>query len=121
MSFNNGPVAVTPIYHPQDPSKMDIDTIGYALEKLQTYLIWSEAHSASYMNARNIDIDNAKNKMSCLRDAIYNAVLHLNRLTELIISGQGIDRSKKIPRGLSGEVWQRIVADIVSSQNESAA
>ena len=72
-----------PGHHRYDPPKEDVDPIAYALERLETYLIWCEEHRTSYEKDRINKSGNADNEMSCLKDAIEHAILHLQRLTEL--------------------------------------
>ena len=101
-----------PGQHPHDPSKGDIDPLGYALERLQTYLIWSDEHRASYEKARNTNLGDAENELNCLKNSIERAIIHLQRLSELLLAGYGVDSKKKLPNNLCGEVWNRIVQNI---------
>jgi hypothetical protein len=111
MHFDDEQIA-PPGQHPYDPPKSGVDPVAYALERLQTYLIWCESHRASYENARNDHPRSADNEMSCLRDAIEHAVVHLQRLTELVLAGHGVDSEKIPPKGLCGVVWRRTVESI---------
>lgn len=101
-----------PGQHPYDPPKAGVDPVGYSLERLQTYLIWCDEHRASYEKDRNDNPGDAENEMSCLKDAIEQAILHLQRLTELVLAGHGVDSEKIPPKGLCGEVWSRTVEAI---------
>jgi len=120
MHFENEKVAL-PGQHPDDPSKADIDPVGYALERLQAYLIWSEEHRASYEKARQSKPEDADNEMNCLKDAIWQAIKHLQRLTELVLTGQCIDPKKKMPKGMYSEVWNRTVESIRHQQKRDGA
>jgi hypothetical protein len=100
---------LAPGQHPYDPPKSSTDPVGYALERLQTYLIWCDEHRNSYEKARERNPTDAANEMSCLKDAIEQAILHLHRLTELVLIGQGMDSKKELPNGLCNEVWDRTV------------
>jgi hypothetical protein len=108
MHFNNEQIA-PPGQHPYDPPKADVDPVAYALERLQTYLIWIEEHRASYEKVRNENPNDADNEMNCLKDAIEQAIMHLQRLTELILAGHGLDSKKNLPKGLCDKVWSRTV------------
>ena len=95
--------------HPYDPSRQDIDPVGYALERLQTLLIWIEEHRSSFEILRNTNPTSAENELGCLKDSTEQAVMHLHRLTELLLAGYTIDPQKQLPKGLCGEVWSRMV------------
>jgi len=112
----DGKQIAPPGEHPYDPPKADVDPVGYALERLQTYLIWSEEHRASYEKARDGKKGDADNEMSCLQDAIEQAILHLQRLTELVLAGRGVDSNKSLPKNLCGEVWNRAVDSIAQQR-----
>lgn len=100
---------IPPGQHPQDPSNTDVDPVGYALDRLQSYLFWCDEHRASYEKVRNESPDEADNEMACLKQAIEGAILHLQRLTELILAGYGVDSEKHLPKNLCGEGWKRLV------------
>src|SRR5262249_44944163 len=97
-----------PGQHPFDPSRQDIDPIGFALERLQTLLIWIDEHRSSFEQLRHSD-PGAENELDCLKNASKQAVLHLQRLTELLLAGYAIDPHKHLPKELCGEVWLRLV------------
>src|SRR5258708_3546527 len=96
----NKSFALEPGKHPCDPNRQDLDPLGYALERVQTMLIWIDEHRASFEKLRDTDPKDAENELHCLQDATRQALLHLERLTELILSGYGIDSSKDLPKGL---------------------
>src|ERR1019366_10068145 len=102
--------AILPIgEHPVDPLKNSIDPIGYALKRLQTHLIWIDEHRAAFEKLRDSDPNNAKNELNCLKDSNEQAILHLQRLTELLMLGHVIDPQKDLPKDLCSEIWCRTV------------
>jgi hypothetical protein len=105
----NNDAIIPPGAHPCDPAKANIDPVGYALKKLQTYLVWLSEHGSAYEKYRDTDPSTAQSELGNLKDAYEQAVLHLQRLTELILAGRGIDSSKVLPRDMCSEVWKRIV------------
>jgi hypothetical protein len=109
-----------PGQHFMDPAKPDIDPVSYALERLQTYLIWCQEHRASYVQTRDTNPRDAANEMNCLKDAIEQAILPVQRLTELILAGHGVDSKKKPPKGLCNEIWRRAVESLVREKQIEA-
>jgi hypothetical protein len=98
MHFDNEQIA-PPGQHPYDPPKANVDSVGYALERLQTYLIWSEEHRASYEKAHKDNPADADYEKSCLKDAIEQAILHLQRLTALVLALVTVwTRKKSLPK-----------------------
>src|SRR5579884_1888323 len=91
-----------------DPSKEDIDPIAFFLERLQTLLMWIDEHRSSFETLRNSDPVNAEAELRYLKDATEQAVIYLQRLTELLLAGNTISDNKRIPQGLSTQVWQRL-------------
>jgi hypothetical protein len=108
MPTNNDAI-IPPGAHPCDPAKTNIDPVGYALKKLQTYMVWLDEHASAYEKYRSSDPSTAQTELGNLKDAYEHAVLHLQRLTELILAGHGIDPNKALPRDMCSEVWKRIV------------
>jgi hypothetical protein len=96
-----------PGQHPRDPASADIDALGYALERLQTLLIWVDEHRSSFEKLRISDAASAANELACLKNSADQAVLHLHRLTELLLAGYAIDPNKRLPKSLCSEVWLR--------------
>ncbi len=94
---------------PLDSSRPDVDAVGFALERVQTMLIWVEEHRASFEKLRQTDPEGAAAELNNLKDATEQAVLYLQRLTELLLSGQSIDTHKRLPKGLCSDVWVRFV------------
>jgi hypothetical protein len=111
MPANNETI-IPPGEHPNDSRIPNIDQVGFALKRLQTFLIWIGEHRSSYEKHRNVDSVNAENEMSCLKDAIEQAIVHLQRLTELILAGYGIDSTKVLPKDICSVVWSRAVESI---------
>lgn len=86
--------------HPRDPSKKDIDPIGFALERLQTFLLWIDEHGSSFKQLRHIDPISAESELAYLRDSTEQALTHLQRLMELLLAGYTIDPNKRLPKEL---------------------
>jgi hypothetical protein len=95
--------------HPFDTRRPHTDQVAYALERLQTFLIWIAEHRASFEKERDTDPQNANAELRNLEDSTEQAVLHLQRLTELLLVGYTIDTDKELPKGLCGQVWVRWV------------
>lgn len=94
-----------PYQHPFDPSKQDIDVVAYALERLQTMLSWINEHRASFESLRVSDPLQAESELGNLKNATAQAIVHLQRLSELVAAGYRIDPNKRLPRGLSCDRW----------------
>lgn len=95
--------------HPFDTRRSNADQVGYALERLQTFLIWIDEHRASFEKERDTDPQSANAELRNLQDSTEQAVLHLQRLTELLLAGYSINSDKELPIGLCGQVWGRWV------------
>jgi hypothetical protein len=95
--------------HPRDSRKTDIDQIGHALERLQTFLMWIEEHRGSFEKLRDTDPESADAELRNLQDSTEQAVLHLQQLTELLIAGYTIDPAKSPPKGFCCDSWVRWV------------
>src|SRR3954452_9775666 len=98
-----------PGQHPQDPSRQDIDPIGFALKQLQTHLMWIDEYRSSFENLRSNEPGSAEMELGNLKNSTEQAVLHLQRLTELLLAGYSIDSNKRLPEGMCNEVWLRLV------------
>jgi hypothetical protein len=95
--------------HPFDTRRPHIDQVAYALERLQTFLIWIDEHRASFEKERVTDPQSANSELRNLQDSAEQAALHLQRLTELLLAGYGIDPDKELPKALGGQIWARWV------------
>ncbi|HEY7424736.1 MAG TPA: hypothetical protein VH682_10950 [Gemmataceae bacterium] len=94
---------------PFDTLREDVDPLGFFLERLQTLLIWMDEHRSSFEALRNSNTEDAQAELHNLKDATEQAILCLQRLTELLLAGYAIDPNKRLPKGLCGEVWLRFV------------
>jgi hypothetical protein len=92
-----------PGQHPTEMHKKDIDAIAFALDKLRTFLFWIDEHRSSFEANRTTDPENAESGLHNLRDSTEQAMVHLQRLTELLLAGYTIDPNKRLPKGLYGE------------------
>jgi hypothetical protein len=86
--------------HPCDPVKKDLDPVGFALSRAQTFLVWIDEHRAAFEKARDTDPEAAESELSNLRDATEQGLLYMQRLSELILGGYAIDPSKRLPDSL---------------------
>lgn len=94
--------------HPCDPLKQDIDPIGFALDRLRTFLLWIEEHRSSFEQLRHGDPVGAETELNCLKDSTEQALAHLHRLMELLLAGYTFDPYRRLPKGLSQEPdWLR--------------
>lgn len=89
-----------PGQHRDDPVKKDIDPVGFALERVQTFLVWIDEHRASFERARDSDEEVAESELSNLRDATRQGMIYLQRLSELLLAGYTFDPSKRLPDSL---------------------
>ena len=97
-SLESGPLP--PGQHPYDPVKKDLDPVGFALARVQTFLVWIDEHRAAFEMARDTDPETAESELSNLRDATEQGLLYMQRLSELILAGYTIDPSKRLPDSL---------------------
>ena len=95
--------------HPFDTRRPNTDQVGYALERLQTFLLWIDEHRASFEKERDTDPQGANAELRNLQDSAEQASLHLQRLTELLLAGYSLNPDKELPKGLCGQVWGRWV------------
>jgi hypothetical protein len=85
---------------PLDPYKKEIDPVAFALDRVQTMLVWIDEHRASFEAARASDPETAERELANLADATRQAREYHGRLVELVLAGYAVDRSKRLPRGL---------------------
>lgn len=83
-----------------DPSVKDIDSVAFALERVQTLLAWIDEHRAGFESARASDPEEAERELGNLVDATAQARKYHGRLVELLLAGYAIDTSKRLPKGL---------------------
>jgi hypothetical protein len=98
-----------PGHHPHDPVKKDLDPIGFALERVQTFLVWIGEHRATFESYRDTDPELAQSELSNLRDATMQGMVHLQRLSELLLAGYTIDPGKRLPESLCRGWFSSIV------------
>jgi hypothetical protein len=96
----NADKVLPPGESPLDPCVKDIDPVAYALDRAKTYLAWIEEHRASFEAARKSDSEAAERELRYLSHATDEARKHIGRLVELLLAGNTIDSSKRLPRGL---------------------
>lgn len=96
-----------PGQHPLDPYRQDIDPVGFALERIQTMLLWVDEHRASFEKYRKSDPVNAECELCSLKNVTEQAVLYSQRLSELLLAGCSINPEKRLPKGLGGALWLR--------------
>jgi hypothetical protein len=90
-----------PGQHPYDPVKKDIDPVGFALYRVQTFLVWIEEHRATFEKLRHTDQEAAESELSNLRNSTVQGMVYLQRLSELLLAGYTIDPNKRLPESLS--------------------
>jgi hypothetical protein len=89
-----------PGQHPNDPVKKDLDPIGFALYRVQTFLVWIEEHRAAFEEYRHTDQEFAESELSNLRDSTLQGMVYLRRLSELLLAGYALDPNKRLPESL---------------------
>ena len=98
-----------PGQHPFDSRKPGIDQLAYALERVQTFLKWIDEHHRSFEKERDTEPENAESELHKLRHSTESAVLHMQRLSELLLAGYSIDTNKVLPNDLCNASWKRWV------------
>ena len=95
--------------HPVDPRSAQVDPVAFALERIQTCLMWIEEHRSSFEKDRSSNPESAESELGYMKGSAEQAVLHLQRLTELLLAGYTIDPNKTLPKGLCAPPWDRYV------------
>jgi hypothetical protein len=108
-----------PGQHPFDPCKADIDPMGFALQKLQTYLTWIEEHRASFEKYRATDPGAAEKELFSLAHSTKEALRHFLRLAELLLAGYTFDPSKRLPKGLCEPEWLNRIHRFLGQEKET--
>jgi len=90
--------------HPYDMRK-EIDVIAGHLAKIQTSLIWIDQYRLNLEYLRATDTASTEKEWGYLRDTTEEALRHLQRLTELLLAGYSVDRSKQIPKAIQHFNW----------------
>lgn len=114
--MNNMPASLPPGQHPLDPSRAEIDPVLFALERLQTHLIWIVEHQSSAEQLRYSDPFGAENELEYLRNSTNQCILHLQRLIELVLANCNPDPQKRRPKGLNNELWLHLVQFVEKEQ-----
>jgi hypothetical protein len=109
-----------PGQHPLDPSKPGIDAIAFALERVQTMILWIGEHQATFEANRTIDPNAADEELRNLADTTEQAAIHLYRLKELLLAGYCIDPNKRMPRGLEDSFFDKVVEGIIERRDSNA-
>src|SRR5712691_10973887 len=85
--------------HPTD-QPIATDAVAGHMERITTNLVWIDQYRLNFEHLRTADPVGAERELAYLRHATVKALEHVKRLTELLLAGHTIDRSKKIPRNL---------------------
>jgi hypothetical protein len=93
-------LTLPPGQHPYDPVKKDLDPVGFALYRVQTFLVWIEEHRATFEKSRHTDPEFAESELRNLRDSTLQGMVYLQRLSELLLAGYTIDPNKRLPESL---------------------
>jgi hypothetical protein len=101
-----------PGQHPYDPIKKDLDPIGFALSRVQTFLVWIEEHRATFEKYRHTDKELAESELSNLRDSTSQGMVYLQRLSELLLAGYTIDPDKRLPDSLCRGWFSSVVNNL---------
>jgi hypothetical protein len=92
--------ALPPGQHLYDSVKKDLDPVGFALSRVQTFLVWIDEHRATFEKARDTDRELAEAELSNLRDSTRQGMIYLQRLSELLLAGHAIDPGRRLPESL---------------------
>jgi hypothetical protein len=112
------PEVLPPGQHECDPARKDIDPVGFALSKVQTYLVWIEEHRASFEAYRDTNPADAENELHCLQDAANQAAAYFQRLKELLLAGYVIDPNKRLPPNLSQPHFRRRAESVLQKRRQ---
>jgi hypothetical protein len=93
-------LTLPPGQHPYDPVNKDLDPVGFALYRVQTFLVWIEEHRATFEKYRHSDQEFAEGELGYLRDSTLQGMIYLRRLSELLLAGHTIDPNKRLPESL---------------------
>ena len=92
---------LTPLgQNPIGPSVKDIDPVAFALERVQTHLVWIDEHRRWLRGRPWVGPGDRRARAAALGPLHRGARKHMARLVELVLAGYTIDPSK-LPRGLS--------------------
>jgi len=110
-----------PGQHRYDPIKRDLDPVGFALDRVQTLLVWIEEHRASVEKALHSDAETAERELSNLRVAARDAMIHMRRLSELILAGHTINPDKRLPESLRRCWFSSRVEGLLAAEEKGGA
>jgi hypothetical protein len=114
--MDKGTSVAPPGNHPYDPNEQDIDPVAFALHRVQTLLVWIEEHRSTVQRALHMDNEDLKCELSNLRVATRDAMIYLERLSELILAGYGIDYDKRIPDSLSRHWFSSCLKQVLNAE-----
>ena len=114
--MSNNAHVLPPGEHPYDPRNRDVDPVAFALHRVQTLLVWIEEHRATLQKALLTDTETVENELSNLRAATRDAMIYLERLSELLLAGHVIDHSKRIPDALSGPWFYSCLKQVLAAE-----
>jgi hypothetical protein len=80
--------------HPFDPGDAKFDPICWELVRVQAQIFWIDDYCETIESMWNPTGDDEKAQMHFAKDAIRQAVVHFQRLKELLLAGVTIDRTK---------------------------
>jgi hypothetical protein len=75
------------------------DPVACQLERLHTFLSWIHEHRASFEKQRHLQPELAEAELRYLAHSTEEAKRHLAKLTQMLLAGQTIDCTKRLPRG----------------------
>jgi hypothetical protein len=107
-----------PGQHPHDPAKKDQDEVAFSLNQVQTCLTWIAEHRAGFEKARSVDPETAESELSNLRVCTRDAMVHLQRLSELLLAGHAIDPKKRLPASLEKGWFSSCVERMLDAEKE---
>jgi hypothetical protein len=119
MSYNAD--VLPPGEHPYDPRNQDIDPVAFALHRVQTLLVWIEEHRATLQKALPTDAETVENELSNLRAATRDAMIYLERLSELLLVGHTINPNKRIPDALVSSWFYSCLKQVLAAEKSEEA
>jgi hypothetical protein len=67
--------------------------------------MWIDEHRSSYEKLRDTNPLDAKSELGYLKDSTEQAALHVQRLSELLVSGYKVDDEKCLPKDFLASPW----------------
>lgn len=85
------------------------DPVQFSLSRIKGLLMWIDEHHRSFEMLHQSDPRRAESELGFLRNSMEQAILHVQRLSELIDAGGNLKHSTEQPEHIPADVWERLV------------